>query len=78
MIYKYFFYVITRTILQYLSNYVLSRKNFLFCGSEDDARSTCLLFSIIECAIMNDINFEEYLSSRFELAADATDWTDSK
>lgn len=28
--------------------YVLSRKNFLFCGSEDGARSTCLLFSLIE------------------------------
>ncbi len=58
--------------------YVLSRKNFLFCGSEDGARSTCLLFSLIECAIMNNINPEEYLSSIFELAADTTDWTDSK
>ena len=58
--------------------YVLSRKNFLFCGSEDGARSTCLLFSLIECAIMNSINPEEYLSSIFELAADTTDWTDSK
>ena len=58
--------------------YVLSRKNFLFCGSEDGARSTCLLFSLIECAIINDINPEEYLSSIFELAADTTDWTDSK
>lgn len=58
--------------------YVLSRKNFLFCGSEDGARSTCLLFSLIESAIINDINSEEYLSSIFELAADTTDWTDSK
>ncbi|MCQ2241497.1 IS66 family transposase, partial [Treponema sp.] len=58
--------------------YVLSRKNFLFCGSEDGARSTCLLFSLIECAIINGINPEEYLSSIFELAADTTDWTDSK
>lgn len=58
--------------------YVLSRKNFLFCGSEDGARSTCLLFSLIESAIINDINSEEYLSSIFELAADTTDWTDSE
>ena len=57
--------------------YVLSRKNFLFCGSEDGACSTCLLFSLIECAKMNNINPEEYLSSIFELAADTTNWTDS-
>ncbi|MCR5218320.1 transposase, partial [Treponema sp.] len=58
--------------------YVLSRKNFLFCGFEDGSRSTCLLFSLIECSKINNINFEEYLSSIFELAADTTDWTDSK
>ena len=57
--------------------YVLSRKNFLFSASEDGARSTCLLFSLIECAKINNINPEEYLSSIFELAADTTDWTDS-
>ena len=45
---------------------------------EDGARSTCLLFSLIECAIINGINPEEYLSSIFELAADTTGWTDSK
>ncbi len=44
----------------------------------DGARSTCLLFSLIKCAIIKDINPEEYLSSVFELAADMTDWTDSK
>lgn len=57
--------------------YVLSRKNFLFSASEDGARSTCLLFSLIECAKIHGINPEEYLSSIFELAADTTDWTDS-
>lgn len=57
--------------------YVLSRKNFLFSASEDGARSTCLLFSLIECAKINNINPEEYLSSIFELAADTTDWTES-
>ena len=57
--------------------YVLSRKNFLFSASEDGARSTCLLFSLIECAKINNINPEEYLSSIFELAADTTGWTDS-
>ena len=57
--------------------YVLSRKNFLFSASEDGSRSTCLLFSLIECAKIHGINPEEYLSSIFELAADTTDWTDS-
>lgn len=57
--------------------YVLSRKNFLFSASEDGARSTCLLFSLIECAKINNINPEEYLSSIFELVADTTGWTDS-
>ena len=57
--------------------YVLYRKNFLFSASEDGARSTCLLFSLIECAKINNINPEEYLSSIFELAADTTGWTDS-
>ena len=57
--------------------YVLSRKNFLFSASEDGSRSTCLLFSLIECAKIYNINPEEYLSSIFELAADTTGWTDS-
>lgn len=57
--------------------YVLSRKNFLFCGSEDGARSTCLLFSLIQSGIINDINPEEYLSSIFEQAADTTGWTEA-
>ena len=58
--------------------YVLSRKNFLFSASEDGARSTCLLFSLIECVKISDINLEEYLSLRLELAADTTGWTGSK
>ena len=56
--------------------YVLSRKNFLFSASEDGARSTCLLFSLIECAKIHGINLEEYLSSIFELAADTTNWSE--
>lgn len=57
--------------------FVMGRKNWLFCGSEDGARSSCFLYSLIECAKINNINPEEYLSSIFELAADTTDWTDS-
>ena len=51
--------------------------SYRFSASEDGARSTCLLFSLIECAKIHGINLEEYLSSIFELAADTTDWTDS-
>ena len=48
--------------------FVMSRKNFLFCGSEDGARSSCLLFSLIECAKMNSINPEDYLRCLFDAA----------
>ena len=57
---------------------VLSRKNFLFSASEYGSRSICLLFSLIECVKISNLNLEEYLSSRFELAADTTGQTDSK
>lgn len=50
--------------------FVMGKKNWLFCGSEDGARSSCFLYSLIECAKINNINPEEYLSSIFELAAD--------
>lgn len=46
--------------------FVMSRKNFLFCGSEDGARSSCLLLSLIESAKMNAINPEDYLRCLFE------------
>ena len=35
--------------------FVLGRKNWLFAGSEDGARSSCLLFSLIECAKIHNI-----------------------
>ena len=54
-----------------------TQMSYRFSASEDGARSTCLLFSLIECAKINNINPEEYLSSIFELAADTTNWTDS-
>lgn len=57
--------------------FVMGRKNWLFCGSEDGARSSCLLYSLIECAKMNKVNPEDYLCTIFELAADTSGWTDS-
>ena len=48
--------------------FVLGRKNWLFAGSEDGARSSCLLFTLIECAKIHNINPEDYLRCRFEKA----------
>ena len=39
--------------------FVLGRKNWLFAGSEDGARSSCLLFSLIECAKIHNIFHKE-------------------
>lgn len=56
--------------------FVMSRKNFLFCGSEDGARSSCLLFSLIECAKLNSINPEDYLRCLFDAASDCVTESD--
>ena len=54
--------------------FVLGRKNWLFAGSEDGARSSCLLFSLIECAKIHNINPEDYLRCIFEQAANTDSW----
>lgn len=46
----------------------MTKKKLPICGSEDGARSSCLLFSLIECAKMNSINPEDYLRSLFDTA----------
>lgn len=56
--------------------FVLGRKNWLFAGSEDGARSSCLLFTLIECAKIHNINPEDYLRCIFEQAADTDGWTE--
>ena len=56
--------------------FVLGRKNWLFAGSEDGARSSCLLFSLIECAKIQGINPEDYLRCIFEQAIDTETWTE--
>lgn len=56
--------------------FVLGRKNWLFSGSEDGARSSCLLFTLIECAKIHNINPEDYLRCIFEQAADTDGWTE--
>lgn len=56
--------------------FVFGRKNWLFAGSEDGACSSCLLFSLIECAKIHNINLEDYLRCIFEQAADTDGWTE--
>ncbi len=57
--------------------FVLGRKNWLFAGSEDGARSSCLLFSLIECAKIHNINPEDYLRCIFEQAANTDSWSEN-
>ena len=56
--------------------FVLGRKNWLFAGSEDGARSSCLLFSLIECAKIHNINPEDYLRCIFEQASNTDGWAE--
>ena len=55
----------------------MGRKNWLFNCSEEGARSSCLLFTLIECAKIHNINPEDYLRCIFNTAIDTDDWTDS-
>ena len=57
-----------------IQSFVLGRKNWLFAGSEDGARSSCPLFSLIECAKIRNINPEDYLRCIFEQSVDTECW----
>ena len=57
--------------------FVMARKNFLSSGSGTGARSTCLMFTLIETAKANSKNPEDYLRCLFEkapYAQIAEDW----
>jgi transposase len=57
--------------------FVIGRKNWLFAGSVDGARSSCGMFSLIETAKENNLNPLEYLPILFEkapLAKTTADW----
>lgn len=45
-------------------------EEILHLQSEDEARSNCLLFTLIECTKIHNINPEDYLRCIFEQAAD--------
>jgi len=57
--------------------FVLGRKNWLFSGSPEGAKSSCAMYSLIETAKVNNLNPETYLKTLFEkapLARKKQDW----
>jgi transposase len=57
--------------------FVVGRKNWLFCGSPEGAKSSCGIYSLIETAKQNDIVPVRYLTALFEKAPYASspeDW----
>ena len=58
--------------------FVLGRKNWLFSGSEEGARSSCFMYTLIENAKLNGLVPYEYLRCLFEQAAgydENSDWS---
>ena len=58
--------------------FVLGRKNWLFTGSEEGARSSCFMYTLIENAKLRGLVPYDYLRCLFEQAADLdenSDWS---
>lgn len=58
--------------------FVLGRKNWLFTGSEEGARSSCFMYTLIENAKLSGLVPYDYLRCLFEQAADLdenSDWS---
>lgn len=49
-----------------MKNFVIGRKNFMFCFSESGAEASALLYSIIESAYANNLRVEQYLTHVFK------------
>ena len=57
--------------------FVLGRKNWLFAGSPDGAKSSCGMYSLVETARQNNLDPEKYLTIIFDRCPHAitkTDW----
>ncbi|MDD4077739.1 MAG: transposase domain-containing protein, partial [Bacilli bacterium] len=50
-----------------MKSFVIGRKNFLFCFTENGAETSSILYSIIETSYANDIKVEEYLTYLFDM-----------
>ena len=44
-----------------IRSFAIARKNFLFCDTERGAEASARVFTIIECAKLNDLDVFEYL-----------------
>jgi transposase len=49
-----------------MKNFVIGRKNFLFCFSENGAEASAILYSIVETAYTNNLRVEDYLTHVFK------------
>lgn len=55
-----------------MKNFVIGRKNFMFCFTENGAESSSIAYSIVETAIANNLNVFEYLKYTFDSLATIT------
>ena len=62
-----------------MKNFVIGRKNFLFCFTENGADSSAIAYSIVETAVANNLNVYEYLTYEKDGPQKAIliDWNDS-
>lgn len=49
-----------------MKNFVIGRKNFLFCFTENGANKSAIAYSIVETAVANNLNVFEYLTYVFD------------
>ena len=49
-----------------MKNFVMGRKNFLFCFTEKRAKMSGITYSIVETATANNLNIFEYLMYLFD------------
>jgi len=51
---------------QLIKNFVIGRKNYLFCKGPEGAKSSAIIYSIIETAKLNGLNPSKYMTHLFE------------
>ena len=59
-----------------MKSFVLSRKNFLFCFSENGADKSSIAYSIVETARANNLRTEDYLNYVFTKLGEAENPTE--
>ena len=49
-----------------MKNFIIGRKNFLFCFTENGANMSAIAYSMVETAIANNLKVFEYLTYLFD------------